>query len=300
MSGSARPQAARNRPAADFSATDLSATDSSATDTPAEDLPAADLPAADLPATDLHVVERGEGGPALVFLHYFGGSSIAWEPVIDGLASRHRCLAPDLRGFGRSPAPPAGWTVDRAAADIAALIGERGVEEFLLVGHSMGGKIALALAARRAAGLRGLVLLAPSPPTPEPIEEDERAKSLRSHGLRAEAEATLRKITHRPLDRSAFEACVDDALRASPAAWSWWLTQGSCEDLTGSVGLLPLASLVLVGSDDPALSAAVMTREVMPALTGARLIVLPGAGHLLPLEAAEEVAGHIAAFAADR
>src|SRR3954469_3094878 len=104
------------------------------------------------------MLDRGCGDRTLVFLHYFAGSSRAWAPVIDRLADDHRCIAPDLRGFGTADAPATGYAVNDYANDVAALIGALDIGRHVLVGHSMGGKIALALAARRPPGLEALVL----------------------------------------------------------------------------------------------------------------------------------------------
>ena len=217
--------------------------------------------------------------------------------MIDRLAGDHRCLAPDLRGFDRSPAPPGGWTVAGAADDVETLLDASGVGAFILVGHSMGGKIALALAARRLAGLKGLLLLAPSPPGPEPMEEEQRTLLLRSRGKRGEVKASLSKITRRTLEPGLFKRWVVDDIATSPAAWSWWLERGSREDLSGEIGRLAGPALVLVGAGDVVLPRDVMARLVMPALPDACLAVVLGAGHLLPLEAPDEVAGHLRAFA---
>lgn len=244
----------------------------------------------------LHFVERGAGAPALVLLHHFGGSARSWAPVIDRLGPAHRCIAPDLRGFGRSPPPPDGWTVDAAADDVLALIEARGIRDYVLVGHSMGGKVALDLAARRPAGLGGLVLVAPSPPTPEPMEAAAREQLLRSHGNRGAAEQTVRLIAMRPLTSEAFERCVEDQLASAPAAWSWWLERGSREDLSSRIGRLLLPALVIASADDPVLPASVAEAEVMPHLAEARLAILAGAGHLMPLEAPDEVAELIGSF----
>ena len=214
----------------------------------------------------LHVVERGRGAPALVLLHHFGGSSRSWAPVIDRLGPAHRCIVPDLRGFGRSPPPPPdGWTVDAAAGDVLALIEARGVRDYVLVGHSMGGKIALDLAARRPPGLGGLALVAPSPPTPEPMGAAVRERLLRCHGDRGAAEETVRQISVRALTPEVFECCVEDQLASSPGAWSWWLERGSREDLSSRIGRLLLPTLVIAGEGDPVLPASVAEGEVMPA-----------------------------------
>ncbi len=249
---------------------------------------------------NLNVVEAGRehlGGsgarPSLVLLHYFGGSSGAWAEVSVRLASRYHCLAPDLRGFGESAAPAGGCTLNDYADDVAALIEAASVNSYVLVGHSMGGKIALALAARRPASLRALVLLAPSPPTPEPIPDEERARLLDTHGDRRAAEETVRHITHRPLAAPVFARCVADNLRASLPAWRAWLEAGSREDISEAMARIDVPTLVVAGAADAPLTAPLLEREVVGRLADARLTTLPDAAHLLPLEAPAAVAGLI-------
>ncbi len=72
----------------------------------------------------------------------------------------------DLRGWGASDAPGEGYALADFADDVRRLITERGLSNFVLIGHSMGGKIAQLVASRQPRGLAGLVLVAPSPPTP--------------------------------------------------------------------------------------------------------------------------------------
>jgi len=124
-------------------------------------------------------VAQGAGPPVtIVLLHHFGGSARTWDPMIDHLRAELDCVAPDLRGFGAAHAFAGPYTVDQYADDVARLVDRLALERFVLVGHSMGGKIALALAARRPAGLASLVLLAPSPPAPEPMSEEDRSAAL--------------------------------------------------------------------------------------------------------------------------
>jgi pimeloyl-ACP methyl ester carboxylesterase len=131
--------------------------------------------------TNLNIFEAGvenynKSRPSLVFLHYFGGSSQAWTEVIEKLARDFHCVAPDLRGFGASDEPAENLALEDYADDVECLISTLALENFVLIGHSMGGKIALAFAARNPKNLRSLILLAPSPPTPEPIKDETRAK----------------------------------------------------------------------------------------------------------------------------
>lgn len=116
----------------------------------------------------LNVLESGSGSLTLIFLHYFGGSALEWQAVMSQLSGQYRCLAIDLRGHGDSDAPATGYSVDTMADDVLAVIDLLHVQEFSLVGHSMSGKVALAVAARRPAGLRSLVLVSPSPPCRNP------------------------------------------------------------------------------------------------------------------------------------
>lgn len=228
--------------------------------------------------------------PTLVFLHYFAGSSRAWLPVMDRLADRFHCVAPDLHGFGDSEAPATGYAVADYADDIAALIGALGVEHFVLVGHSMGGKIALALAARQPLGLASLIFLAPSPPTPEPMEDAERQRLLCSQSRRPEAEETVRKILARPLPDPLFAQAVEDSLKSSQPAWSAWLQNGSREDISAQMPCIVVPVLVAAGEADLVLPSELLQREVLARFAKGQMAILPGSGHLSPLEVASSVA----------
>ncbi|MGI8494681.1 MAG: alpha/beta fold hydrolase [Pyrinomonadaceae bacterium] len=157
--------------------------------------------------------------PSLVFLHYFGGSSRARTEVIEELAKDYHCVAPDLHGFGASDALHKNCAVKDYADDVADLISILTLENYVLIGHSMGGKIALALAARKPKNLWSLILFAPSPPTPEPIQEDEREKQLASHGNRCVATETVCQAAGGRLTGEVFARAIDDNLRTSCSAW---------------------------------------------------------------------------------
>ncbi|BDI34090.1 hypothetical protein CCAX7_61410 [Capsulimonas corticalis] len=176
----------------------------------------------------LSVREQGRGDAlALVFLHYYGGSGRTWDLVASSLADEFRCIAPDLRGWGDSEAPTSGYTVDDMADDIEALAAVMKIGSYVLVGHSMGGKAAQALASRRPLGLRALVLITPSPPTPEPMTATGRTRLAQSYGDRDAARETLREITALPLTPALADQVIEDNLRCSRAAWMAWLEIGS-------------------------------------------------------------------------
>lgn len=105
----------------------------------------------------LNIVERGKGTPSLIFLHYFAGSSASWSEVMTQLQETTHCIAPDLPGFGESQ-PIAERTVEAVAVVIAEMIHQLDLQHYILIGHSMGGKVALALASTQPPGLQSLIL----------------------------------------------------------------------------------------------------------------------------------------------
>lgn len=244
---------------------------------------------------DVHIADQGGGSPALVFLHYFAGSLRAWVHVVERLSGAHRCVRLDIPGFGQSR-PLTDYSIRAVADVITAAIARMRLPRTVIVGHSMGGKLAMACALAQPAGVDGLVLVAPSPPSPEPMDEAERSRLLASHGDRTSAERTVRAIARRPLPPEDVSACIDDNLRTAPEAWQWWLHDGSREDISLEVGRIACPVLVLVGGEDPVIPPHVAADEVIPRLAHATSREIPGAGHLLPLEAAPEVSRAIEEF----
>ena len=116
----------------------------------------------------LHVVVGGSGAPSIVFLHGMGTSAASWQRCMTLLAPTHRVVAPDLIGHGSSPVPddPTEYTRDRTLDDLDELVTESGVAleaPFVLVGHSLGGYLALAHAATRPGAAAGIVVLNTGP-----------------------------------------------------------------------------------------------------------------------------------------
>ena len=121
-------------------------------------------------AGTIHVDDGGTGGMPVVFVHSFAGSSAHWDSVLAHLRTSRRALALDLRGHGASAAPVtnAGWSVDSLASDIGAVADRKGLDRFVLVGHSLGGVASAAYAGQHPDRVAGLVLVGtPGPSKPE-------------------------------------------------------------------------------------------------------------------------------------
>lgn len=230
--------------------------------------------------------------PAVLALHYWAGAGHEFDALRPLLPAGTQLFAPDLPGFGGQPAPAGfDYSVGAYADWVVAFIAENNLVNYVLVGHSLGGKVALALAAARPPGLRRLVLLSPSPPTPEPISDADRAASLAAYGQPAEAEKTFRKITQVALPEAVRRQVVADNLRSTQAAWDAWLLGGSLENIAARLSDIAVPCHLLVGADDRAISPATQRQQTLPLLpSGTPLTAVPGAGHLLPYETPAAVA----------
>ena len=113
---------------------------------------------ADVNGVRLHYLVAGKGDP-VVLLHGYAETSHMWLPLIAKLADKHTVIAPDLRGFGESSAPPDGYTKAAMAQDIHALVKKLGYDHIRLVGHDIGLMVAYAYAAQYPSEVDRLVLM---------------------------------------------------------------------------------------------------------------------------------------------
>ncbi|MGY6125831.1 alpha/beta fold hydrolase [Paraburkholderia strydomiana] len=247
--------------------------------------------------TRIHVSLRGSGNVALVFLHYYGGSSQTWDRVADELSDQYRVVAPDHRGWGRSSAPATGYRIADLADDAEGVIAALGLQRYVLVGHSMGGKVAQLIASRRPAGLIGLVLVAPSPPSPTLLTEEARATLAGAYQSRESVEFVIDHVlTSRTIDEELRAQVIDDSLRGAPQAKAAWPNAAMSEDITKEVASINVPTVVISGELDQVDRIATLQAELLTRIPHAAMQVIPETGHLSPLEAPKEVAQIIAGF----
>ncbi len=234
------------------------------------------------------------------FLPGLGLDAAAAQPLTRELGDRFRVVPVSLPGQGGSPDAPDGSVSAQIDAALAVIADEADGGPWLLCAHSMGGKIAAGIASRvrdgdvSVFGLLGVVLLAPSPPTPEPMPDEKRSQMLAwvEDGPIAEADAQtfVDDNVGAPLPAELQQPTVASVQAMSPVAWRRWLEQGSLEDIASSVGVLDLPCTVLAGDQDDALGAAVQPDLLSGVYPRARFVSLAGAGHLLSLERPVHVA----------
>jgi pimeloyl-ACP methyl ester carboxylesterase len=246
-----------------------------------------------LPAYD----RRPGTGPTLVFLHYWGGSARTWQPVVDRLAGRD-VLTLDFRGWGRSSAMPGPYTLQQLAEDTLDVLVDAGVEDHVLVGHSMGGKVSQLVAAKQPAGLRRVVLVAPGPARPAPAVTTEYREAL-SHAYDSDASVAGARdhvLTAVGLSERLRAQVVTDSRAGSPAARVEWPLHGIAEDITGQTRRITVPTLVVAGEHDVVEPVAVLRDNLVPYLEAAELVVIPETGHLIPLEAPDALADAVTTF----
>jgi pimeloyl-ACP methyl ester carboxylesterase len=111
------------------------------------------------PTGAIQIDDGGSGGVPVLFLHGFSGNSSHWAAQLDHLRPRRRAIAMNLRGHGGSDAPADGdFAVESQAADVLAVLDVLVPEPAVLVGHSLGGAVAIAVAGRNPTRVAGLVL----------------------------------------------------------------------------------------------------------------------------------------------
>ena len=115
---------------------------------------------------EIPVWQAGNQGETVILLHGAGGSRRDWAVVMLMLSQRFRVYAPDVIGFGQSPRSDVTYTVDIFRDFVIDLMAALGVHETALIGHSLGGRISLAVAAALPDRVTRLVLAALRPPSP--------------------------------------------------------------------------------------------------------------------------------------
>ena len=229
--------------------------------------------------------------PTQVLLHYFGGSKESWVYTAPKLTQYGPVLCLDLPGFGRAP-PLSSPSLASMVQALTGSIGSHVSGRIRLIGHSMSAKLATAIAlGSLGPRLDELVLVAPSPPSIEPMPAAEKAR-MRHHPDPELARESVLHSSRLPLTDEQMALAVATQLVIDEDTWDWWLMEGMLEPLHEFLtkpGRLTVPTTILLADQDPAILLEVQQRETVPAYSGARVVHHETAGHLLPLEAPDWV-----------
>jgi 3-oxoadipate enol-lactonase len=240
-------------------------------------------------AAAIHYREAGAGNEVVLLLHAFPLHSGMWEPQLAALTARFRVIAPDYRGLGESRPAPEVTSVEALAEDVAALLRQLGIRRAAVAGLSMGGYVAFALYRKNPELFRGLALCntKATPDTEEARATRETfAQNAVSKGLDWVAKDFAPKLLRRDPDPDVV-ARVKDLIRGgTPEGVA--AAQRAMARRVDSVPLLAritCPTLVVTGEEDQLIPFA-ETQRMALTVKGARMLRIPGAGHLPNLESA--------------
>jgi pimeloyl-ACP methyl ester carboxylesterase len=258
----------------------------------------------------LHYLDWGVAeAPPVVLLHGITGHARVWDHLASRLQPGHRVLALDQRGHGDSdPAPDDDYGVGTMADDVAAFAGSLRLDRFALVGHSMGGRIAIKYAADHGARLDRLVIIDIGPEidlsglmrvrdmmaqAPERIESEEWAVEYIRRGNPRQDLDMLRERVRHGLKRLPdgeltwkYAKGLRDMMRAG---------RRDAVDLWEPLLRIACPTLVVRGAESDILSADV-AKKMTERLPAGRLVEIEGAGHTVPADRPEEFVRQIRAF----
>jgi pimeloyl-ACP methyl ester carboxylesterase len=249
----------------------------------------------------IHYSDRGHGAPAIVLVHGFPLDSRIWDAQAEDLSDRYRVIAPDLRGFGqtRSETP---FTIASLADDLHSFLKELGALPCIFGGLSMGGYVALAYARKYPADLRALMLIDTRAEADTPQGREGRGKMIqlvREHGSKAVADEMFPKmmfdetakhrqdIAHklRRIMESQSPKTIEHALVALRER----------EDQIANLPNISVPTLIVVGEHD-AITPPAMSETMNKAVRHPTMVVIKRAGHMSPMEQADDVTKAIRRF----
>jgi 3-oxoadipate enol-lactonase len=230
----------------------------------------------------LAVEQRGTG-PAVLFVHGFPLDRTIWQHQLDSLTG-YRRIAPDLRGMGQSDAPDLGYSMSTYAEDLVGILDAIGEGQVVLCGLSLGGYVAFEFLRRWRERVRGLILV--DTRAEADSAEGRRARDaligrVREQGAIAAAEAMLPRFFTPQVSPEIIEQIRTMILRTPVSGIVGALS--AMRERPDSTALLEtltgIPTLVLVGAEDM-ITPPPIAQAMATTIPGARLMEIPGAGHL--------------------
>jgi pimeloyl-ACP methyl ester carboxylesterase len=257
------------------------------------------MPSARVGDATLHYVDAGSGSDVVLLLHAFPLSSAMWDPLTKALSGRFRVIAPDYRGLGQSHPPSQATTMASVVDDVRILLRSLGIRRVAVAGLSMGGYVAFELY-RRAPELIRALALCDTRATPDTVAgragRETFAQNALSKGLSWVADEFTPKLLRLSPD-PAVASRVRELIAGGTPEGVAAAQRGMAvrPDSVPTLSRIAVPALVVVGAEDqltPPSDAVVMQSGIR----GARLAVIPGAGHLPVLEAPFAFAQALSSF----
>jgi len=242
----------------------------------------------------LHFDKAGLGRPTTIFVHGGGADNSHLAPQFQFFARRGTAINLDLRGYGKSDKPANFGTITQYADDVADLCRQLQAESPIVVGHSMGGMVAVELAARHPALPAAIVLISSGVLFPKAARDDEQRvlRSIRSAGYRAAIQSLIDQICL-PSDR--FKSYVEESFLAVPQAQ--WIAHFEAMFAWDDVARERVAAcklpILYIEDSGGTYSDLALFAALCPQLVTGRTV---GSGHFPTLEVPEQVNGMVDRF----
>lgn len=239
----------------------------------------------------------GEGPRDVLFVHCWGNSSVACDSLLEGFDTRGlRLIVPDLRGSGESDRPARGYTLERYATDMFAVADHAGSKQFVVVGHSMGGQIAMWMSSEAENRILGEILLMPVPPSGSVLDEA-TGELLRNSSGNRRSRTMIYNFGSPHMKPEVRERMLDDAITVAKPAIQEGFDAWSKASFVQRASKIRVPTLVVV-SDDPFYSVQAQWEQTASVIPHARMAYIPDCGHWGPVERPREIAAVIQAFIA--
>jgi 3-oxoadipate enol-lactonase/4-carboxymuconolactone decarboxylase len=238
-----------------------------------------------------HVVQGPQAAPVVVLVGSLGSTLDMWDPQLAALCERFRVVRYDMRGHGRSPVPPGPYALDDLVDDHVALLDRLGTARASVVGLSLGGMVALRLAAREPDRVDRVVALCTSALLGPAHAWRDRAATVREQGAAAVADAVVARWFTAELAAAQPElvARMRDMISGTPAeGYAACCDAIAGMDLRADLRQITAPLLAIAGAEDPATPPEHLA-AVAEAVPDGRLLVLPRAAHLASHEQADAV-----------
>jgi pimeloyl-ACP methyl ester carboxylesterase len=244
------------------------------------------MPVAEL-AGKVHFQDTGSGREVVLLLHAFPLHSGMWARQVAALSPRYRVIAPDYRGLGKSEPGPAASTMQLLTDDVLAILQNLGVDRAAVVGLSMGGYLAFEVYRRSPGLFRGLALCdtRPGADLPEGAANREKfAQTTLEKGLSWVTDEMTPKLLKPQPDAPAVKEVRSLIAGGTPAGVAA-AQRGMAKrpDSTPTLAAITCPTLVVVGAEDT-LTPPPESEKMAKAVKGAKLVKVPGAGHLPNIE----------------
>ncbi len=227
--------------------------------------------------------KMGSGAP-LMLVHGFPLDHTIWTEVVDLLKDKFTVIVPDLRGFGQSTTVDTSYTMTDMADDLAGLLDHLEIEKTAIAGHSMGGYVSLAFARKYPGRVSGVGLVASQAAADTPERKANRyreAANVLQQGVGLIVEGMTPKLSADARVRAFVRSLME---RQSPAAVIGALK--AMAERKDAFSYLSSVSfpVAMVHGDKDVLISIERAREIKTILSSARLVELPGIGHMPMLE----------------